>query len=205
MRARNPSEDAGSTKERLISVGRTLLWKKGYNDTGIQEVLKQSGAPKGSFYHHFKSKEDFGLQVLDRFAADSLSALDEHLADSARSPLQRLKTFFEAQRNVFNEKGCVEGCMVGNFGQELADTHETFRLRVHLHMQAVVRRIASCLGDAQIHGELPETFDVDDYADVLFSAWQGAMLRMKVRQSIEPIDVFLRIYFQSGNIQKSQA
>jgi len=40
---------------------------KGYNDTGIQEIIDKAGLPKGSFYNFFKSKEDFGLLVIDYF------------------------------------------------------------------------------------------------------------------------------------------
>ena len=176
-----------------MEVGLALLWKQGYNDTGIQEVLKQSGVPKGSFYHHFNSKEDFGLQILDRFAGMSVASLDRHLARTEVPAMARLEAFFTEQRNAFVEQGCRDGCMIGNFGQELAATHDVFRQRVELHMAAMIRRLTACLEQAQQEGNLSE--DPKDYADVLFSCWHGAVLRMKVQQSIDPVDRFIRIFF----------
>ena len=186
-----------TTKDRLLIVGRDLLWSKGFNDTGIQEVLKISGAPKGSFYHHFTSKEDFGLQVLDGFARDSYDQLDASLSDPSRTPLDRLRVFFTGQRDIFVEKGCRGGCLIGNFGQELSDTHDAFRARVEAHMKQFLARLVRCLVEARESGELSELVAVADYGEVLFSAWHGAMLRMKVQKSIAPIDAFLRIYFSS--------
>ena len=48
-----------STKERMLDAGLSMLLRHGYNDLGVQAVLKQTRMPKGSFYHHFTSKEDF--------------------------------------------------------------------------------------------------------------------------------------------------
>lgn len=199
MDTTTPTTNEGSTKDRLLAVGQALLWRKGFNDTGIQEVLKQTGAPKGSFYHHFQSKEDFGLQVLDQFARQSLQSMDEALSDPNRNPLELLRGFFAMQRDFFVEKGCREGCLIGNFGQELADTNDTFRARVDQHMGKVLKRIVRCLGDAQEAGVLSELIDVEDYGEVLFSAWHGALLRMKVQQDPRPVDAFLRVYFAGAS------
>ena len=55
------------TKENLLRVGVDIIHRKGYHHTAIQEILQIAGVPKGSFYFYFKSKEDFGLQVIDYF------------------------------------------------------------------------------------------------------------------------------------------
>ncbi|MFZ1037037.1 MAG: TetR/AcrR family transcriptional regulator, partial [Smithella sp.] len=54
-------------KQELIAVGAKLMHLKGYNDTGVQEILDKAGLPKGSFYNYFKNKEDFGLLVIDYY------------------------------------------------------------------------------------------------------------------------------------------
>jgi TetR/AcrR family transcriptional repressor of nem operon len=47
------------TKQRLLMTGAEIMHLKGFNHTGIQEILDKAGVPKGSFYNYFKSKEDF--------------------------------------------------------------------------------------------------------------------------------------------------
>ena len=46
-----------STKQRMLDAGLAMLLEHGYNDLGIQALLEATGTPKGSFYHHFASKE----------------------------------------------------------------------------------------------------------------------------------------------------
>ncbi len=55
------------TRTQLLEAGTSVMLEKGYNATGIMEVLQLVGVPKGSFYHYFDSKEDFGLQIINHF------------------------------------------------------------------------------------------------------------------------------------------
>jgi TetR/AcrR family transcriptional repressor of nem operon len=59
--------DTKSTREHLIDVGLELMHQDGYNATGLSDILKGADVPKGSFYHHFGSKEDFAAAVLERY------------------------------------------------------------------------------------------------------------------------------------------
>ena len=56
-----------NTRQKILEVGAEIIHLKGYNHTGLQEILQAAGVPKGSFYNYFKNKEDFGLQVIDFF------------------------------------------------------------------------------------------------------------------------------------------
>ena len=70
-----------STKQRLIETGLTMLLKHGYNSLGLHALLEATGVPKGSFYHHFRDKEDFALQVIDAYIGEVHKALDHCLLD----------------------------------------------------------------------------------------------------------------------------
>ncbi|HBA00256.1 MAG TPA: TetR family transcriptional regulator, partial [Halomonas sp.] len=72
-----------ATRDKLIDSGAELIAQQGYNATGINAVLKTCGVPKGSFYHYFSSKEDFGLAVIERFADDYDVSLAALLEDSS--------------------------------------------------------------------------------------------------------------------------
>ena len=56
------------TKLEILKAGMSIISRQGFNSTGIDAILKKANVPKGSFYHYFASKKDFGLKVLDRFA-----------------------------------------------------------------------------------------------------------------------------------------
>ena len=68
-------------KEDILAKGEILLRTQGYNKTGINEILKASGIPKGSFYNFFESKEDFGLQVLAYYSDGIIRFIKRLLQD----------------------------------------------------------------------------------------------------------------------------
>ena len=55
------------TEQRQLDAGLALFLEHGYHRLSIQALLAATGTPKGSFYHHFKDKEDFALQVIDQY------------------------------------------------------------------------------------------------------------------------------------------
>ena len=101
-------------KEDIIQSGYDLFYEKGYGVTGISEITDRIGIPKGSFYNHFKSKEEFGVAVLDFYMNGNKENLSNALLNDDRSALANLKKFFldfiEMQENVlFCSKGVLDG------------------------------------------------------------------------------------------------
>ena len=72
-----------------------MLLRHGYHDLGLAGLLEATDTPKGSFYHYFKSKEDFALQVIDLYMEGAHLGLDACLGDQSLSPLRRVRRFFE--------------------------------------------------------------------------------------------------------------
>src|SRR5512134_2758996 len=101
---------APSSKERLLEAGLAMLLERGYHDLGIQPLLEATGVPKGSFYHHFASKEDYALQVIDLYMIHVHSGLDECLGNEAIAPLVRVRRFFEGTREKYRNEGYL-GCL----------------------------------------------------------------------------------------------
>ncbi len=125
-----------------------MLLERGYNDLGIQALLAATGTPKGSFYHHFADKEDFALQVIDAYMVDVHAALDACLQDPERTPLARVRHFFEMTQEAYREQGYM-GCLLGGLGQELSGVSAVFRGRIEACISAIAGRIALCLEEAR--------------------------------------------------------
>src|SRR5436190_2373722 len=120
---------ASDTKQQLLEEGMKMLLLRGYHDLGIAALLDATGIPKGSFYHHFKSKEDFGLQCIDLYMTHVHAGLDQCLSDERRQPLDRVRRFFEMTEENYREQGYL-GCLLGGLGQELSGVSEAFRKKV---------------------------------------------------------------------------
>jgi len=184
-----------TTKAILLETGKQIFLERGYNHTGIETVLQAAGVPKGSFYYYFKSKEDFGLQVLDRFAADIAARFASCLDNPNLRPLERLRCYFEEVCARLEAQECRNGCLVGNLSQEMADQSEAFRQRLEAIFKEWRERYAGCLKAAQEAGELSPDLDVHELAEFCLSSWQGAILRAKAARSIQPIRAFITTLF----------
>jgi len=187
----------GTTKETLLEAGKRIFMAQGYNHAGIESILQAAGVPKGSFYHYFDSKEDFGLQVLNRFAEGHNAVLERYLREPGFSPLERLRRLAEAMCEWLESLQCRNGCLVGNLSLEMAEHSEAFRSRLDAIFGAWVGRYADCLQEAQDAGEIPAGLDARDLAEFWLNSWQGAVLRAKTVRSTAPLRTFLTVMFDS--------
>jgi TetR/AcrR family transcriptional repressor of nem operon len=186
-----------STKSHLIETGKKIFLEKGYGNAGIEGILQAAGVPKGSFYYYFKSKEDFGLQVLDSFGATYHETLAKFLDDESLSPLDRLRHFFEARIERLESQECRSGCLVGNLSQEMADHSEAFRLRLEEIFEGSVDRLVGTLRQAQEAAEISTHLDVRELAEFWLNSWQGAILRAKTMRSTAPLRTFMNVVFNA--------
>ena len=184
------------TKQRLIDAGLGMLLEHGYNDLGIQALLAATGTPKGSFYHHFKGKEDFALRVIDEYMRHVHAGLDACLADEGRPPLERVRRFFEMTQEHYRKEGYM-GCLLGGLGQELSGVSQVFRRKIEACFAEIAARIAVCLEKAREKGDIPPDSDTRRMASLLVDCWEGAALRSRLRGSAAPLSAMLDFYFQS--------
>ena len=186
-----------STKARLLDAGLAMLLEHGYNDLGIQALLVATGTPKGSFYHHFEDKEDFALQVIDRYMQGVHAGLDACLGDEGHPPLDRIRRFFEMTAQHYRSEGYM-GCLLGGLGQELSGVSDVFRRKVDACFSKIAARMAVCLEEARKRGDIPPDSDPPRLASLLVDCWEGAALRSRLRRNPAPLTAMLDFYFRSA-------
>ncbi len=193
---------ATATKRQLLEHGVGLLLRHGYHDLGITAILEATRIPKGSFYHHFASKEDFGLQVIDLYMTEVHAGLDQCLGAEDTPPLQRVRRFFELSEEKYRGDGYL-GCLLGGLGQELSGVSDVFRRKVEWCFSEIARRIAGCLREAIRGGDLPPGTDAQAMAELLVNCWEGAALRTRLRRDPAPLRDMLDFFFQTAATSSS--
>ncbi len=188
---------ASDTKQQLLERGMAMLLRHGYHDLGIAALLEETSIPKGSFYHHFQSKEDFALQAVDLYMEGAHAGLDLALNDESLAPLDRVRRFFELTEQKYREEGYL-GCLLGGLGQELSGVSEVFRRKVEQCFGEIAGRIATCLDEAVRRGDLAKGTDTRAMADLLVNCWEGAALRCRLRQDPKPLGEMLDFYFRAA-------
>lgn len=170
-------------KTALLRAGARIVHRKGFNDAGLQEILEEAQVPKGSFYFYFKSKEDFGLRLIDYFADFQLNRADEMSSTQEGPYLDRLRRYLDWQGDYMEANGYQGGCPFGNLSQEMADRNDRFREKLQDVFSRLRNHIAQTLTAAQEAGEIDPALDPRETADWILSAWQGVLMQMKVTKS----------------------
>ena len=188
-----------STKEQILREGLEVVRSRGFNRAGVRDITTSAAVPLGSFSNHFASKEAFGLEILDRYFADIGTVVDATLRRADLPPLARLREYFDAITDRLETRGWHDGCLIGNLSLDSAEHSELLRMRLSEIFSVWRQPFAECLGAAAAAGQI--TLDVDvlavDLADFLLASWPGAILRMKVERSPEPLNRFRRIVFST--------
>jgi TetR/AcrR family transcriptional repressor of nem operon len=184
-----------STKDHLIDVGLELMRRHGYGATGLQEILESAGVPKGSFYHHFGSKEEFAVAVIERYESLSVKHFQQLLRQRRQSPLKRLRRYFEDLIHIAGQKARIQGCLLGSLTLEIASSSPMLQRRLSSGFVRWQSAIASVLQEAVDKGELPRSVKPDALAGFVINSWEGALLRSQADKSDDPLKHFLRYTF----------
>lgn len=185
------------TRERLLEAGAELFGKKGFNGCGLTEVLALAGVPKGSFYHYFGSKEEFGVVLIDRARDEFLAELRPLLSDRKLSPLQRLRAVFEHSRDECQAHGPTVECLIPKLALETATLSDPVHAAVRCAYQQWSALVAQVIREGQALGEIGASTDADRLANVLVMMWEGAVVRMQIERNTSPLNDFLTFVFDS--------
>lgn len=172
------------TRSRIIDAALTLFAERGYQRTSIDEVIDRASlSGKSHFYHYFRSKEELGLEVLDRqfdrFAERGLGMLREE----SREPIGRLERFIDAMLMLPGERGVGAGSPFGNLASEMAALREVFRVRLALVFERWASQIQQLLWEAR-YSLRPGT-DAVRLSCFIIATLEGALMLSKVNRDAD--------------------
>ena len=197
--------NAKSTRDHLLDVGVELMHRNGYNATGLSDILKAADVPKGSFYHHFSSKEDFAAAALAQYVAHEGEHAASVLNDTRTPPLKRLKRYFADLTKTYGQAGEISGCMMGRFSLEMAVESPQLRKQISVSFGVWQQKIAAVVQEAIEQKELPKDTEPEPLAGFLLNSWEGALLRSQAEKSNSPLDTFIHYAFDVLLKKKARA
>ena len=186
-----------SLREHILNAGLKVMFRLGYVGATVRDICAAAGAPHGSFTNHFRSKERFAREVLDRYFANLQGQVHAALEDRSLTPRQRLMRYLEIMSGVFGADKWNRGCLIGDFSLETVGQSRVLRQRLEAIFQEWRMPFAACIGEAQAIGEIDATFDPTELAEFLLSSWEGAILRMKVERGPAALERFRKIIFRT--------
>lgn len=186
-----------SLKDAILDAGLKVMFRTGYHGTSVRDVTAAAGAPQGSFTNHFRSKEAFASEVLDRYFDVTRGLVAEALEDSSLTPRVRLRRYLDIITGRLEADGYGRGCLIGDLSLEASGSSELLRVRLTEIFAEWRVPFAACIAEAQARGEIASDFEAEELADFLLASWQGAILRMKVDRNPKALERFKTIAFQT--------
>jgi len=198
---KQPALDRPPTKRelnraKLLRTGTELLSRQSYTATGVDHVIKEAGLTKGTFYHYFKSKELFALEVVQQYAGYFNDKLDTYLLNETDPPLERLAAYVHDSIKTLKRHDFVRACVVGNLSQELGASDSVLVKALQETFLGWERRVAACLDEARARGDISDTADVQALATLFWMGWEGALMQARLFKRPDPIRVFFDGYIK---------
>jgi TetR/AcrR family transcriptional repressor of nem operon len=183
-----------ATRETLVREGSRLMRRGGYTDCGLAELLAAAGLPRGSFYHHFGSKERFAVSVVEAFYAWHDVRLERLAAQTGTPALDRLRAYFELLRERAEQTPAGErGCLLALLALEKSTTSDEIRAALLDAFARWQERVAELVRQAQAEGAVAPTLPAERAAGLALHAWEGALLRARLERDTAPLVDFLEL------------
>jgi TetR/AcrR family transcriptional repressor of nem operon len=169
-----------------------LFHEVGFNGSSVQDIVDRAGVPKGSFYNYFKAKELLALEVLETYSKGSNR---EVLTDKTLAPMERLRRHFESMASRYQHFGYRKGCLIGNVAAETSEEMPMIREAILKSLSKWTELIAAAIREGQGDKSISTNLPADALARFLINSWEGAVIRMKIVGSREPLDDFFAVGF----------
>ena len=177
-------------KEQLLSAGQTLMLNQGYNATTIQQICEKAKTTKGSFFHYFKNKEDYGKAVALNYWEESKAYILSAPFHQLKDPLQRVFGWID----LFDTPDADPNtsCLLGNLSQEIFQTFPSIREMCAVCFREFSSLIKKDLDAAKVKYGMTEEADTQELADYFVALSEGALLMSKAHQDAKIGQMALR-------------
>src|SRR5689334_3130240 len=147
-----------SLRDSILDAGLKAMFRTGYNGTSVRDITAAANAPQGSFTNHFRSKEAFASEVLERYFDHTKDLVAEALQDTSLTPRQRLRRYLDIITGRLEGEGFSRGCLIGDLSLEASGSSELLRTRLAAIFTEWRAPFAACITEAQQAGEIASDF-----------------------------------------------
>jgi TetR/AcrR family transcriptional repressor of nem operon len=173
------------TKEQIVDAASRLVHVRGFNNTSVDEILRESGVGKGNFYYYFRSKDELGFAILEQGLDRISTELIEKHFNPEKDPWQQILDFLDSLVERARQRACTGGCLLGNLAVEMSDIHEEFRRRLNMAFERLRSRLEVTLTQAKAQGTLRSEADIPRLAHFIVAGFEGAFMMGKLHKDAD--------------------
>jgi len=179
------SRDSAGTRIKLLEAARDVIRSKGYTAATVDDICAAAGVTKGSFFHHFSSKEQLGVAAIEQFDAMATALFAAAPYRSLPDPLERLLGYVDFRASLLHGEIAHYTCLMGTSVQEVYATHPEIRAACEQGMSAHVGELVRDIEEA-LRKYVPDAeWSADSLGYFMQSVLQGAFIFAKAKQGPE--------------------
>ncbi len=178
----SPTETQHQSRVKFLDAALRVIRTKGYTATRVEDVCEAAGLTKGSFFHHFDSKEDLALAAADHFAVMADRAFASGPYQHATDPLERLLGYVDFRIAILQGTLADFTCLLGTMVQEAYDTHPAIRAACDKHLSAHAETLARDIAEARARYAPDAPWTAESLSFFMVTVVQGAFVLAKAKQ-----------------------
>lgn len=177
------------TRERILDAGVEIMLERSFHSVGLNQLLSAVNVPKGSFYHYFKSKEQFGVEVLRHYSKQANGKRHQILTnlEISENPIERLVFMLNAGVESIQDGGCKCPCLLQKVAIEVVNSSETMREALADGFAEMIVIFKEVLDEAVAKNYLPRELNTESEAQFILDLWAGAQQRTAIIHEVTPL------------------
>jgi TetR/AcrR family transcriptional repressor of nem operon len=173
------------SKTRLLDAALYVIRAKGYSATRVEDICEAAGLTKGSFFHHFKSKEDLALEAAEHFASFGDRIFSTAPYRSLPDPVNRLLGYVDFRKAILKGEFPEFTCLLGTMVQETYETHPLIRQACEQGIAAHAATLEADIAEAIRKCGIRAEWTAESLALYTQAVLQGAFILAKAKQDPE--------------------
>lgn len=176
----------------MLNKARDVFWKKGYNGSSMDELVKATGLSRSSIYDSFGDKHGLYLKALRQYQQTEMDRLFKGMPEGM-SPKKKIAWIFQnnAARSLDDRQR--KGCFILNTSTELSNVDHTVNSFVNMYVEAMEALLQQLVKEGQSTGEITKKFTAKTLARNLLSSMNGLKVMGQVKQDKQMLDDIVRV------------
>lgn len=171
------------SKTRLLNATMDVIRERGYTATTIDDVCKAAGLTKGSFFHHFKSKEELAIAAAAHFGSVTSEFFRNAPYHKAADPLERVLGYVDFRASILKGDLPDYTCLLGTMVQETYETHPAIRAACERHISEHAAVVTRDIAEAKRKYVPDAAWTPESLGLYTQAVLQGAFILAKAKQS----------------------
>ena len=174
---------SAATRTRLLEAARDTIRAQGYAATTVDDICAAAGVTKGSFFHHFPSKEQLGIAAIEQFNETASALFASAPYSTEPDPRDRVLGYIDFRAGMLSREIAQYTCLLGTMVQEVYAAHPDLRAACDQGMSEHVAELTRDIEAAKQRYVPDAPWSAESVGYFMQSVLQGAFIFAKAKQN----------------------